>query len=409
MSYFFLFFSIFLSTCILAQEIDINIIFKRILTHNPTVKVKELDHQIQKSEEIQTFKNLYLPPVVVSNENRIESIRNQGLKLNTLEAKVDIFNGLKDYNTLKKTTNNVQISEQDIFLTTLREQERGVNDYFLTLNYENQVKIFDSAIDTLNKQYYRLKRMFEENQLSPKSEYLKILSDIEDLKSLKAQYQAAALNSKESLFKILNYPLNSTFTLKEFSIREDFLGFQLSPKTTQPEKTTLGKREQLILKNSEYDVKIAKSEFYPTIYIKAIKDFYEDSDNGYYANHDGRVELGFSYSFNWGSTIDKVEQKKLEMKKAEINYIENIKEIELRMRTKQREIESLIEQSLSQEKRVAILKENLKIDNLRFESDLITTFDYLNSLNQLISSQENLYKTQRDLVLSKIEYDNLFK
>ena len=130
MSYFFLFFSIFLSTCILAQEININTIFKRILTHNPTVKVKELDHQIQKSEEIQTFKNLYLPPVVVSNENRIESIRNQGLKLNTLEAKVDIFNGLKDYNTLKKTTNNVQISEQDIFLTTLKEQERVLNDYF---------------------------------------------------------------------------------------------------------------------------------------------------------------------------------------------------------------------------------------------------------------------------------------
>lgn len=409
MVYFFLFFSVFFSTCILAQEISINTIFQRVKTHSPTVKVKELEYQIQKSEETQTFKNLYLPPVVVSNENRLDSIRDQGIKLNTLEAKVDVFNGLRDYNTFKKTTNNVYLSEQEIFLTTLREQERGINDYFLTLNYENQVEIFNSAIDTLNKQYYRLRRMFEENQLSPKSEYLKILSDIEDLKSLKAQYQAAALNSKESLFKILNYPLNSNFTLKEFSIKDDFSDYQPASKNIPPEKTTLGKREQLILKNSEYDLKIAKSEFFPTVYVKAIKDFYDDSDDGYYSNHDGRVELGFSYSFNWGSTVDKVEQKKFEMKKADINYTENIKEIELRMRTKYREIQSLIEQSIAQEKRVAILKENLKIDNLRFESDLITTFDYLNSLNQLISSQENLYKTQRDLVLSKIEYDNLFK
>ncbi|MEG0135720.1 MAG: TolC family protein [Cetobacterium sp.] len=409
MSYRFLFFSLVFSTSILAQEISINTIFQRVTTHNPTVKVKELEYQIQKSEETQTFKNLYLPPVVVSNENRLDSIRDEGLKLNTLEARVDVFNGLKDYNTFKKTSNNVYLSEQEIFLTTLSEQERGINDYFLALNYENQVKIFNSAIDTLNKQYYRLKRMFEENQLSPKSEYLKILSDIEDLKSLKAQYQAAALNSKESLFKILNYPLNSNFTLKEFSIGEDFPDFQPTLKNTPPEKTTLGKREQLILKNSEYDFKIAKSEFFPTVYVKAIKDFYEDSEDGYYPSHDGRVELGFSYSFNWGSTVDKVNQKKFEMKKAGINYTENIKEIELRMRTKYREIQSLIEQSSAQEKRVAILKENLKIDNLRFESDLITTFDYLNSLNQLVSSQENLYKTQRDLVLSKIEYDNLFK
>lgn len=56
-----------------------------------------------------------------------------------------------------------------------------------------------------------------------------------------------------------------------------------------------------------------------------------------------------------------------------------------------------------------LLRENLKIDNLRYDNELVTTFDYLNSVNQLKSAEEDYYKLQRSLVLAVIEYENLYK
>ena len=79
------------------------------------------------------------------------------------------------------------------------------------------------------------------------------------------------------------------------------------------------------------------------------------------------------------------------------------------MRNKLGEIESLAGQSEAQKKRVELLRENLKIDNLRYDNELVTTFDYLNSVNQLRTAEEDFYKLQRSLVLAVIEYENLYK
>ncbi|MEG1449762.1 MAG: hypothetical protein RSC62_03045, partial [Cetobacterium sp.] len=90
-------------------------------------------------------------------------------------------------------------------------------------------------------------------------------------------------------------------------------------------------------------------------------------------------------------------------------YENNIRGIDLDMRNKLGEIESLAGQSGAQKKRVELLQENLGIDNLRYDNELVTTFDYLNSVNQLRKAQEDYYKLQRELVLAVIEYENLYR
>ncbi|MGL5314460.1 MAG: hypothetical protein ACRC92_14520, partial [Peptostreptococcaceae bacterium] len=90
-------------------------------------------------------------------------------------------------------------------------------------------------------------------------------------------------------------------------------------------------------------------------------------------------------------------------------YENNIVGIELDMRNKLGEIESLSGQSEAGKKRVELLRENLKIDNLRYSNELVSTFDYLNSVNQLRSAEEDYYRIQRALVLATIEYQNLYK
>ena len=55
------------------------------------------------------------------------------------------------------------------------------------------------------------------------------------------------------------------------------------------------------------------------------------------------------------------------------------------------------------------LKENTDIDSMRYENELLSTFDYLNSVNSYRTAQEEYYKLQRELVLAVIEYENLYR
>ena len=43
-------------------------------------------------------------------------------------------------------------------------------------------------------------------------------------------------------------------------------------------------------------------------------------------------------------------------------------------------------------KRVDLLKENTDIDSMRYENELLSTFDYLNSVDSYRNAQEEYYK-----------------
>ena len=51
----------------------------------------------------------------------------------------------------------------------------------------------------------------------------------------------------------------------------------------------------------------------------------------------------------------------------------------------------------------------MKIDNMRYENQLISTYDYLNSVNAYRQAQEEHYIIQRKLVLAVIELENLYR
>ena len=79
------------------------------------------------------------------------------------------------------------------------------------------------------------------------------------------------------------------------------------------------------------------------------------------------------------------------------------------MRNKLDEIKAVYGRANAMKKRVDLLAENMKIDSMRYENDLLTTFDYLNSVNSFREAQEEYYSIQRKLVLSVIEYENLYR
>ena len=120
-------------------------------------------------------------------------------------------------------------------------------------------------------------------------------------------------------------------------------------------------------------------------------------------------EVGFRWVLSWGADLDNVRSQEYLYEKAKIEYEDNLKGISLDMKNKLGEIKALYGKSLAMEKRANLLQENMDIDSMRYENELLTTFDYLNSVNSFREAQEDYYELQRKLVLAVIEYENLYR
>ncbi len=392
-----------------AQTLGLEEILNRAELENPNVKIEELNVLIKKKSRDKALKNLVLPPVNLSTEEEWEIVKDEGFGFKEIEAVIPIFQGGKIYNSYKRSEKDLELSKMKRNLAVYKWQEESVSEYFNYLNYRKQKEITNNTIKALEKQKDRLSGLYKEGKMIPKSEVLKVEADIENNVAINLENLQKEKNSKENLMQLLGYDLDGDIVLSEFDPVKYLKKLGEITRTEKPEETTLGKAEEYNVDLAEYDLKITKGDLYPSFYVKPSHKFKENINGELRTVNEGMIEVGFRYVFEWGGTLDKVAQKEYFLEQAQIRYENNIKGIDLNMRNKLREIESLKGQSLALNKRVDLLKENLGIDNLRYENELVTTFDYLNSVNRLREAQEDYYKIQRELVLAVIEYENLYK
>lgn len=392
-----------------SEGLGLEAILNRVESNNPEVRVKELDVKIKEKGKSKALKNLILPPVNLSTEEDWQIVKDEGVGFKEIEAYIPIFQGGRMMYGYKKSKSELDLAKENSKLSVYTWQEASVNEYFKALNYKKQFEITESTLNALEKQRNRLDGLYKENKMIAKSEVLKVEADIENNRALNLQNAQKERASKETLMQLLGYDLDRAITLDEFNAMDYLKSVGTIKKVEDPKNTTLGKTQSLMVDIAEYDVKIAKADLYPSFYVKPSHKFKEKVGDKLVTKNEGMVEVGFRYRFEWGGTLDSVDQKKFALEQARIKYDNNIQGIELDMRNKLGEIESLAGQSEAQKKRVELLRENLKIDNLRYDNELVTTFDYLNSVNQLRTAEEDFFKLQRSLVLAVIEYENLYK
>lgn len=392
-----------------SEGLGLEAILNRVESSNPEVRVKELDVKIKEKGKSKALKNLILPPVNLSTEEDWQIVKDEGVGFKEIEAYIPIFQGGRMMYGYKKSKSELDLAKENSKLSVYTWQEASVNEYFKALNYKKQFEITESTLNALEKQRNRLDGLYKENKMIAKSEVLKVEADIENNRALNLQNAQKERASKETLMQLLGYDLDRAITLDEFNAMDYLKSVGTIKKVEDPKNTTLGKTQSLMVDIAEYDVKIAKADLYPSFYVKPSHKFKEKVGDKLVTKNEGMVEVGFRYRFEWGGTLDSVDQKKFALEQAKIKYDNNIQGIELDMRNKLGEIESLAGQSEAQKKRVELLRENLKIDNLRYDNELVTTFDYLNSVNQLRTAEEDFFKLQRSLVLAVIEYENLYK
>ena len=391
----------------------LNEILDRAKTANPNVIMKKMDTDIKRKEKQRALKNYVLPPVNLSDSEEWEAVKKYGVGTRQFRVSMDVFEGGKSVYGYRILKSQVEMAENEEILTEIKAQEEAVNAYFSILNAQKQYEITSRTIELLKKQRQRNFDLYENGKILPKSEYLKIEADIEDNNVLNIENQLNEENNRGVLAKLLGYPLDSKIALREFD-PENYLKDKSEVHDTNNKKiedTLLAKNEQHKVNIAENTVKIAKADLYPSINVEYKREFYEIDDDTKRRKklNDNVVTLGFKWVFEWGGTLDNIQAKKIAYEQAKVKYDDEIKKISLDIRNKLNKIKSLYGQSLVMKKRMELLEESANIDSMRYENELLSTFDYLNSVNKYRAAQENYYKTQRDLVLAIIEYENLYR
>lgn len=391
----------------------LNEILDRAKTANPNVIMKKMDTDIKRKEKQRALKNYVLPPVNLSDSEEWEAVKKYGVGTRQFRVSMDVFEGGKSVYGYRILKSQVEMAENEEILTEIKAQEEAVNAYFSILNAQKQYEITSRTIELLKKQRQRNFDLYENGKILPKSEYLKIEADIEDNNVLNIENQLNEENNRGVLAKLLGYPLDNKIALKEFD-PESYLKDKSEIHDTNNKKiedTLLAKNEQHKVNIAENTVKIAKADLYPSINVEYKREFWEIDDDTKERRklNDNIVTLGFKWVFEWGGTLDNIQAKKIAYEQAKVKYNDEIKKISLDIKNQLNKVKSLYGQSLVMKKRMELLEESANIDSMRYENELLSTFDYLNSVNKYRAAQENYYKTQRDLVLAIIEYENLYR
>lgn len=402
------------STSFSSDFFTLDDVLNRVKDTNPQIRAQKMNEESKRELKEKAWKNLVTPPVNLSNEDEWEVVEKYGVGLKELEMYLPIFEGGRTLNNYKKAKTQYEIAQKDSDLVGIAAQEAAVAKFFEALNYKKQIEITDKAIEALEKQRERISDLYNNGKLVPKSELLKIEADIENNRGINLENKQKEEASLGELARLLNYPVNSPLELKDFNPLQ-FLEAKAhitEENKTPVENTLLGSKEALKLDSANYDVKIAKAALYPTIYTKYTYK-YRYNDNGTLRKYDTDkrdiFEVGFRWVLSWGADLDNVRSQEYLYEKAKIEYEDNLKGISLDMKNKLGEIKALYGKSLAMEKRANLLQENMDIDSMRYENELLTTFDYLNSVNSFREAQEDYYELQRKLVLAVIEYENLYR
>ena len=321
-----------------SEELGLEEILNRVKTSNPEVRVKELDVKIKEKGKNKALKNLILPPINLSTEEDWQIVKDEGIGFKEIEAYIPIFQGGKMVYGYKKAGKELEMAKESSKLSLYTWQETSVDEYFKALNYKKQYEITEATLAALQKQRDRLDGLYKENKLIPKSEVLKVEADIENNRALNLQNAQKEQGAKEALMQLLGYDLDKKITLDEFDTEQYLKSIGVIKKAEDPKNTTLGKTQELMVDIAEYDVKIAKADLYPSFYVKPSHKFKEKVGDKLVTKNEGMVEVGFRYRFEWGGTLDSVDQKRYALEQAKIKYDNNIRGIELDMRNKIREI-----------------------------------------------------------------------
>ncbi len=329
-----------------------------------------------------------------------------------LSVSVPLFQGLNLYNTNKANELNLQASVQDLEAAK-RELHLAIMAYYMEVVYCKELKgVAEKQLELSQSQHQRTQELYEIGRVPESNVY---------------ESAAQVATDQASLTEAENNLLLSLLNLTQAMEIEDMEGFDVvdpeffmtddelplaSPQSTvqhalnhQPEMQAA----QLRLQQAHYDLKAAKSAWYPSL------SFYGGYSNGYYhyftdgyANTplsqqlqtNGRTQLGLSLNipiFNSMQTKYRVKMTELGIDNQQLNIENTSKQLK-------KEIQQAYYSAVAAKQKYVAADNSLKSSQLAYEYAQAGYDAGKTTLMELNESKNRLYKAESSLLQAKYEY-----
>ena len=326
-----------------------------------------------------------------------------------------LFNGFNQVNTIKRTAYSYEASKMEW------QQEKDnltlnvILSYLQVLNNEDIVASSTRQAELSQKQLERLEIMDKQGAVIP--------SQVSDLRGQLMNDQLAILTSKNQLetsklvlAQYMNIPYSRDMQLDRINVTELLTAYMQSPNEIFENATrqfALIKSVDLRKRSAEYAVKAARGELVPsfilsgnlgTNYSSAARTStgkipYNEQLNN---NMSSGVGVGIRVPiFNSFSVKNRVKLAKIDWKNAEL--IEENTKVILRQQIEQAHLNmtNAFERYKTLIQQVDAYTQSFKAAEVRFNSGVGTSVDYLIAKNNMDRASINLISAQYDFVLRK--------
>ena len=397
------------------------------LKNNISLKQAELNIRIKESQLVQS-KLQVLPSLNAAssfNKNKgrfIDPFSNDFVEevssfLNlSYSANTTIFNGFKNYNQIKKAANESLKSIYDLETSKNELISTLALSYLQILFNEELYNIASKQLELTKGQEERINTLVEAGSLA-QGELLNIQSQfaLEEQQLIQAENQ---LNlSKLQLAQILELDkhqnlqvLSLDLLLNDFQLKENINDdFALALK-----KQSSIKSADLQVKSAEYDLKIARANYYPnfslgylnsTLYSDNLADmmsFNDQLDN----NQQAGITLSLSIPiFNQWMTRTAVNQSKIQIENSILNA--KLAKNQLRKNMEQAYTDQLAAYKRHQAALKAEVANKASFGYIsdRYELGMVNSYEFNESKNKLIKAESDELQAKYDLIFKVKLYD----
>lgn len=329
-----------------------------------------------------------------------------------LDVSLPLFQGLSIYNSTKSSYLNLQACTQDLEAAK-RDLRLTIMAYYMQVLYCKELKgVAEQQLELSQNQYEMTRQLYEVGR--------KAEADVYESKAQVAANQSSLTEADNNLMLSL---LDLTQAMEIESIENfdvvspdeflDLIDYQLpSPETTIENalnQQPIMQAAQLRLQQSLYDLKVAKSAWYPSL------SFFGGYSNGYYnyftkgydniplpdqIKMNSRAQLGFSLNIPIFNRM----QTRYRVKMAEVNIENKTLEIENKSKALKKEIQQAYYNALAAEQKYNSADNALKSSQMAFDYAEAGFEAGKTTQMELNESRTRLYQAESALLQAKYEY-----
>ncbi len=323
-----------------------------------------------------------------------------------------LFQGLNLYNTAKADALNLQAAEKDQEAAQLSLKLNVMAFYMQVLYGKEQVEIARRQTELSAEQLQKTQQLFESGRIAEADVYesrAQLATDQANLTQMETDLALSLL----TLTQVLEIEDSENF---EISDPETFFADQNSELDTPQSAITLALMNQpsmeaarLRLQKSHYDLKVAKSAWYPSL------DFYAGYSNGLYhyfsdnypstpvneqLKRNSRAQLGVSLNipiFNGMKT-------KYRVKMTELSIDDQQLELENTEKTLRKEIRQAYGNARAAQQKMTAMENSLEASRVAYEYAQAGFEMGKKTLLELNESKTRYHKAESDLLQARYEY-----